>query len=95
VLRLQLNERENKFIEMIYDETGGDVTQFVMGGDLYELAKRTGFNIYEVGSISKMLSGLGLLEMDTHKGEIEGKNASVVTYVKITSPGLLYVRSLE
>jgi hypothetical protein len=89
---LDLNERENKFLKMIYDQTGGDVSQLFMEGELYPLAKKMGFNEHEVGSISAMLRGLGLLEIDTHKGEIEGKPASIVAYVKITSPGVLYAR---
>jgi len=93
---LQLNERENKFIEMIYDETGGDVSQILVEPQLYPLAGRNGFSNDEVLSISGLLGGLGLLEKRRYKGEDSaGHNVLKVACVRLTSPGVLYVRSLE
>jgi hypothetical protein len=90
-----LSERENKFVQMLYDHTGGDVSQIVVDQDLYPLADRTGFNKHEVTSITLMLRGLGLLEKRQVKGEIDGEQALMIACVKLTSKGALYVRSLS
>jgi hypothetical protein len=93
---LNLSERENKFLQMIYDHTGGDASQILVGEELHQLAGRNGFNDHEVLSISVLLNGLGLLEKQRHKGENSaGEDVLRVSCVKLTSSGVIYVRSLE
>jgi hypothetical protein len=90
-----LSEREKKFLQMVCDQTGGDVSELVDGDDLYPLAKKMGFNENEVLSISKLLKGLRFLEMKMQFGKIQGQRTSVVSCVRLTSLGVLYARSLK
>ena len=93
-----LSEREEKFLKMIFDQTGGDVSELVLTQDLYPVATKMGFNEREVTSISEMLEGLGLLEIvDTYKGVIDGKPVgfSMIAALKITSLGVMHVRNID
>jgi hypothetical protein len=91
-----LSERENKFIQMVYDQVGGDVSQMILSQDLYPLAERNGFYHPEVTSIVMMLRGLYLLEKQSYKGVIDGNPVGLmVACVRLNSAGALYVRNLR
>lgn len=87
-----LSEREKKFLQMIYDHTAGN--EPIVSGELYQLAGRNDFSDHEVFSISDLLSRLGLLEMQTLTDKTAA-GANVVSWVKLTSRGVCYIRCLE
>lgn len=90
---IDLSGREKKLLQMIFDLTGGDVSKIVVG--FYQLAGTNGFDEHNVFNISNLLSGFGLLIMQTIEGEKTATGANAVKYVKLTSSGVSYVRSLE
>lgn len=93
---IRLSERENKFIQLIYDHTGGDVSQMILNQDLYLLAERNGFYHPEVTSIVKMLSGGLLVEKRSYKGVIDNKPVGqMIGCVRLTARGASYVRTLS
>jgi hypothetical protein len=92
---LNLSARENKFLKMVYDGTGGDTFHIMMGGELYQLAARNGFDRGEVLNIPIALNALGLLEKRRQDGGRKaGDSALEISCVRLTPSGKNYAQSL-
>jgi hypothetical protein len=87
---VELLDSQEKFIKMLYDYTGGDVSRMVVGGELYPLAGRFGFNDDEVVSISVALDFLGYLWILKEK---DRTGRDTISLVRLTPSGVTHVRN--
>jgi len=94
-ISLNLSARENKFLKMVYDGTGGDTFHIMMGGELYQLAARNSFDRGEVLNMPIALNALGLLEKRRQDGGRKaGDSALEISCVRLTPSGKNYAQSL-
>lgn len=86
-----LNERQEKFLNCIYDHAAGDVTYLIGKEELYALAEKMGFNKHEVYSYSIELEERLLVEAVAVFADPEAE----IGYIKLTARGAAYIRQQD